>query len=86
MRQQFSVAVKLDLMQREDMLTETRWPEFAHQATELGVHSLLSFQLFVRSKNLGALNLYAGEPGVFTEDSVEVGTILAQHAAVAMAM
>jgi GAF domain-containing protein len=69
----------------DDMSTETRWPEFNRQAKELGVHSLLSFQLFVRSKNLGALNLYAGEPGVFTDDSVEVGTILAQHAALAMA-
>jgi len=69
----------------DDMLTETRWLEFAGQATELVVRSLLSFQLFVRSKNFGALNFYAGEAGVFTGDSVEVGTILAQDAAVAMA-
>jgi GAF domain-containing protein len=67
-----------------DMTTDGRWPQFAQQATELGVRSLLSFQLFVRSENLGALNLYAGEPDVFSDDSVDVGTILAQHAAVAM--
>jgi GAF domain-containing protein len=67
-----------------DMTTDTRWPQFARQATELGVRSLLSFQLFVRSENLGALNLYAGEPGVFSDDSIDVGTILAQHAAVAL--
>ncbi|OBF28909.1 response regulator receiver protein [Mycobacterium sp. ACS1612] len=67
-----------------DMTTDLRWPQFAQQATELGVRSLLSFQLFVRSETLGALNLYAGEPDVFSDDSVDVGTILAQHAAVAM--
>ena len=67
----------------EDMSTETRWPQFCRQAVQLGVHSLLSFQLFVRSETLGALNLYADAVGVFTEESREVGTILAQHAAVA---
>jgi hypothetical protein len=51
----------------------------------LGVHSLLSFQLFVRSENLGALNLYGGAAGVFSDDSVQGGMILAQHAAVALA-
>jgi GAF domain-containing protein len=71
-------------VQIDDMSTDTRWPQFARQATELGVYSLLSFQLFVRSKNLGALNLYGDEAGVFAEDSIEIGTILAQHAAVAM--
>jgi transcriptional regulator with GAF, ATPase, and Fis domain len=71
-------------VQIDDMSTDTRWPQFARQATELGVHSLLSFQLFVRSQTLGALNLYGGEAGVFAADSVQVGTILAQHAAVAL--
>jgi GAF domain-containing protein len=68
----------------DDMSTDTRWPQFARQATELGVHSLLSFQLFVRSETLGALNLYSDQAGGFSEDSIEVGTIVAQHAAVAM--
>lgn len=69
----------------DDMSSDPRWPQFARQARELGVHSLLSFQLFVESGNLGALNLYAGEAGVFGQDSIETGTIIAQHAAVAMA-
>jgi len=68
----------------DDMSVDTRWPQFARQATELGVLSLLSFQLFVRSGSLGALNVYASEAGVFSQDSIDVGTILAQHAAVAM--
>lgn len=72
-------------VQIADMSADTRWPQFARQATELGVHSLLSSQLFVRGENLGSLNLYGGEASVFSEDSVESGTILAQHAAVALA-
>ena len=67
-----------------DMSTESRWPTFTRRATELGVGSLLSFQLFVISRNLGALNLYSPDTHAFTWDSIEVGLALAQHAAVAM--
>jgi GAF domain-containing protein len=68
----------------DDMRTETRWPDFGREAQQRGMLSMLSFQLFVRSENLGALNLYSDEPGAFSEDSFLVGEILAQHAAVAM--
>ena len=68
----------------EDMSTETRWPRFVRRASALGVGSILSFQLFVRSQNLGALNLYGDAPGVFTDESMFVGGVFAQHAAVAM--
>jgi transcriptional regulator with GAF, ATPase, and Fis domain len=68
----------------DDMSSETRWPQFTRQATDLGVRSLLSFQLFVESRNLGALNLYGEQAGCFSEDSGDVGAIVAQHAAVAM--
>lgn len=69
----------------DDMSTETRWPRFARAAVERGVRSLLSFQLFVHDKNLGALNIYAADPGVLNQDSVFIGELLAQHASVAMA-
>jgi GAF domain-containing protein len=68
----------------DDMRTETRWPDFGREAQQRGMRSMLSFQLFVRSENLGALNLYSDEPGAFSEDSFLIGEILAQHAAVAM--
>jgi putative methionine-R-sulfoxide reductase with GAF domain len=68
----------------DDMSLEKQWPEFTRQALELGVRSLLSFQLFVNRDNLGAINLYGSEVEAFTEESVEAGAILAQHAAVAM--
>ena len=68
----------------EDMRSESRWPGFSQAAVERGVESMLSFQLFVRQRNLGALNLYANGTGAFVEDSVVIGELLAQHASVAL--
>lgn len=68
----------------EDMAAESRWPRFTKIATARGIGSLLSFQLFVHSENLGALNLYADQPGIFDEDAIFVGELLAQHASVAL--
>ena len=69
----------------DDIATDTRWPAFAREAQRRGMLSLLSpFQLFVRSEKLGTLDLYGGEPGVFSEDSLLIGGVLAQHAAVAL--
>jgi transcriptional regulator with GAF, ATPase, and Fis domain len=68
----------------DDMATETRWPQFASAARERGVHTLLSFQLFVVGTNLGALNLYGDHAGAFTAESEAIGEVLAQHASVAL--
>ncbi len=68
----------------DDMGSETRWPAFAREAQQRGIRTLLSFQLFVRTENLGALNLYGDQPGGFTEESLVLGEVLAQPAAVAM--
>ena len=67
-----------------DMSTEARWPEFTQRAAELGVGSMLSFQLFVQQDNLGALNLYSAEKDAFDDESEHVGLLFAAHAAVAM--
>lgn len=69
----------------DDMATEDRWPNFAAAAVDRGVRSLLSFRLFVRRGNLGALNLYGGETNVFDDESILIGEVLAQHASVALA-
>ncbi|GIJ74566.1 ANTAR domain-containing protein [Virgisporangium ochraceum] len=67
-----------------DLAAETRWPEFALRAVELGIRSMLSFQLYVRHGNLGALNLYAREADAFDDESEHTGLLFAAHAAVAM--
>jgi GAF domain-containing protein len=68
----------------EDLAAESRWPHFARGAVEFGVRSMLSIRLFVSSENLGVLNLYSDAPHAFTDESLAAGTVLAQHAAVAM--
>ncbi len=68
----------------DDMGTEDRWPEFTRRTIELGVRSMLSFQLFVQHDNLGALNLYSAHANGFDEESQHVGLLFAAHAAVAM--
>ncbi len=66
-----------------DLATDPRWPRFSARAVALGVHSMLSFQLYVEDDNLGALNLFSRVPGAFDERSVLVGELFAAHAAVA---
>ncbi|TQJ23711.1 GAF domain-containing protein [Micromonospora sp. A202] len=67
-----------------EMTAETRWPLFTQRAAELGVSSMLSFQLYVQEDNLGALNLYSSRTHAFDDDSAHVGLLFAAHAAVAM--
>jgi transcriptional regulator with GAF, ATPase, and Fis domain len=68
-----------------DMQSEVRWPRFAARAADLGVGSMMSFQLYVRGEDLGALNLYSDRVDAFDDESEHVGLLLASHAAVALA-
>ena len=69
-----------------DMDTELRWPTFARRAAnDTGVHDTLAFQLFVENDNLVALNLFSTQPNAFTDDSEDIGLLVAAHAAVAYA-
>ncbi|WP_344647716.1 GAF and ANTAR domain-containing protein [Cryptosporangium japonicum] len=63
---------------------EPRWPTFSARAADLGIGSMVSFQLYVNGDDLGALNLYASEPKAFTDESEQAGLLFATHAAVAM--
>ncbi|MEU6411792.1 GAF and ANTAR domain-containing protein [Microbispora sp. NPDC046933] len=67
-----------------DMTQEDRWPEFTRRALDLGVKSMLSFQLYVQKDDLGALNLYSREKNAFDDESEHIGLLFATHAAVAM--
>jgi GAF domain-containing protein len=69
----------------DDMPAEERWPALAARAPEIGVRSLLCLQLFVHGDTLGALDLISTQPGAFTDESEQVGLLLAAHASVAVA-
>ena len=68
-----------------DMAAETRWPLFAQRATEAGARGMLSIQLWVEGDDLGALTLYSYEANAFTDESENIGLLVASHAAVAFA-
>jgi GAF domain-containing protein len=68
-----------------DLSREDRWPAFCRGAVKLGARSMLSIQLFVEGDRLGALNLYGAEANAFTDESEQVGLLVAAHAAVAFA-
>lgn len=71
-------------LRSDDLATETRWPDFAAQAVEQGVRSVLSFQLFVEHDSMGALDVYSDTADAFDADAENIGLLLASHAAIAM--
>jgi GAF domain-containing protein len=68
-----------------DLGADPRWPEFGQRAVAAGVHSMLSFRLFLEDDDMIAgLNLYATAKDAFNEESLTVGTLLATHGALAI--
>ena len=74
-----------EVVRVDEVGADDRWPQFAQQASERGVGSMMCFQLFVQGDQLGALNLYAHTPGAFDDECQEIGLMFAAHAAVAVA-
>lgn len=68
-----------------DLATDERWPRFGAAAAALGIKSMLSCQLATHGDRIGALSLYAGVPNAFDDFSVELGSIFAVHASIAVA-
>lgn len=74
-----------EIVRVDDAAKDERWPEFARHASQLGMGSMLCFQLFVDGDRLGALNLYSRTPSAFDDDCEEIGLMFAAHAAIALA-
>jgi GAF domain-containing protein len=55
-----------EVVQIDDLAAERRWPAYLAFAHAQGVASSLSLPLRVGDRTVGALNLYANEPGAFT--------------------
>jgi len=65
---------------------DNRWPEWGPWVHDnLGVNSMLCFQLFTTEESYGALNLYSDHADAFDSHDQAVGLALAAHAAVAFA-
>lgn len=82
----------LDSLQQEqttisrDLARQSRWRRWAPRVVEeLGVRSMLCFQLFTDSESLGVLSLYSKEVDAFDDNAQAVGLALAPQIAVALA-
>ena len=74
-----------DFCRSGDVGQDGRWPTWGPRAASLGLHSLLSVQLWAQGEPIGALNFYAEERGRFGDrDVVDLATLYATHAALAL--
>lgn len=73
------------VVRSEDLRSESRWPQFAAAAVDVGgILSSMSFQLYTSEGKMGALNLFAFSPNAFGPDEEAAGEVLAAHAALAL--
>ncbi|WP_160005893.1 GAF and ANTAR domain-containing protein [Nocardioides sp. AX2bis] len=68
-----------------DLALDPRWPVWGPRTVEeTGIRSMMAFRLFTHHDVVGALNLYATEPGSLDEHDRDTGAALAAHAALAV--
>jgi GAF domain-containing protein len=69
----------------DDLADEIRWSGWsARVVAELGLRSMLSYQLFTEGEVLGALSIYSAKPHAFDLDVVDTGYLFAAHVGVAV--
>jgi transcriptional regulator with GAF, ATPase, and Fis domain len=79
------VLAQQDAVTSGDLARDDRWPRWGTWVHDnLGVQSLLCFQLFTSARSYGALNMYSGRTDGFDAHDRTVGLALAAHAAVAV--
>jgi GAF domain-containing protein len=73
------------LVRVDRISTDQRWPRWAREAGELGLQSALSAPMVAGDTALGAVKVYADEPGVFDERSGRLLSMFAGQAAILLA-
>jgi hypothetical protein len=68
-----------------DTRAEERWPRFAAAAAAIGVHSMLACRLVDPEGGTASLNLHAGPPHAFDDESMLLAAVTAAHASLALA-
>jgi GAF domain-containing protein len=77
-------ALQHTIVRSDDLRSESRWPQYAPAAVELGVLSGLSFKLYTADRTAGALNVFSHQSDAWDTDAETTGAILAAHAATAI--
>jgi len=67
-----------------DLNADSRWPQFAQQAGEVGFSAVQALPMRLRDQVIGALNLFRGTVGAFDPEVVQVGQALADVATISL--
>ncbi len=67
-----------------DLEVDDRFPNYRRDAlVETPIRTIMAFQLFIAGQTMGALNIYAERPHVFSAETRAIGLIFAAHSSVA---
>lgn len=78
-------ALSRELVRVDDLEQEGRWPSWRDAAVPLGLRATLSAPLLAGDAPLGAIKVYAEQPGVFDTHSEQLLTMFSAQAAVLVA-
>ncbi|MDQ1663522.1 MAG: hypothetical protein QOJ68_3502 [Blastococcus sp.] len=80
-----TAAADRHLIRVDDLTTDRRWPRWADAAAELGLRAVMSAPMVVADSSLGAIKVYAEEPGTFDARSEHLLTLFSAQAALLVA-
>jgi GAF domain-containing protein len=74
-----------EIVRVDDMAQDGRFPQFATEATRLGINSTLSLPLLVKGVSIGALNIYGESMKAFDDVSEQLALRFARQASATLA-
>lgn len=80
-----AAAATRELVRVDDLATDPRWPRWAELALPLGLRAVMSAPLVAGPVPLGAIKVYAEQPGTFDPRAEQLLTLFAAQAAVLVA-
>jgi len=68
-----------------DITTDPTWPNLAARILhDTPVRGMIGYRIVVNDRKVGALNMFADVPGAFTQETADMGALLASFATVAL--
>jgi GAF domain-containing protein len=80
-----AAAAGRELVRIDDLAVDRRWPAWTSAVAPLGVRAAMSAPLVIGDGSLGALKVYADEPGTFEVHDEQLLTLFSAQAAVLVA-
>ncbi|MCL6471444.1 MAG: GAF domain-containing protein [Firmicutes bacterium] len=76
-------ALRGEVVTITDVAADPRW-EYPEEAKREGIVSVMAAPMFIKSKAIGVLRIYTGEPRVFLDEEKELLKAIARHTAIAI--